>query len=477
MMQTFYWHDYETFGTDPQRDRPVQFAGLRTDEDFNSLEDPLVIYCKPTPDYLPHPDACMITGITPQLAEQKGVCEADFITQINQQLLQPNTCTVGYNNLRFDDEVTRNSLYRNFFDPYEREWRNGNSRWDMIDVVRAARALRPDGIHWPLADDGRPSLKLDQLTLANGIAHEAAHEALSDVRATIEIAKLVKRAQPKLYQFLLTHRLKAQVVELLQLGSFKPLVHISGKYAATQNALAIVLPLCKHPTNNNGVIVYDLSVDPEPLLTLTSDQIRERIFTATADLPEGIHRIPLKTVHINKCPVLAPVSVIRPEDEQRLGLDLAACFINLDKLMVAIGLADKIAAVFSAQTYSNEPLDPDLAIYSGGFFSDLDKQKMAKIRSLPPEQLAQADFKFTDSRLSEMLFRYRARNYPHTLTEAEQLQWHAFCKERLTGQQAGAGITLADYHLRLQSLRDSQQGKDDIINALDAYAALHANFE
>ena len=173
----------------------------------------------------------------------------------------------------------------------------------MIDVVRAARALRPDGIHWPLTDDGTPSLKLDQLTLANGIAHEAAHEALSDVQATIEIAKLVKRAQPKLYQFLLTHRLKAQVVELLQLGSFKPLVHISGKYAATQNALAIVLPLCKHPTNNNGVIVYDLSVDPEPLLTLTSDQIRERIFTATADLPEGIHRIPLKTVHINKCPV------------------------------------------------------------------------------------------------------------------------------------------------------------------------------
>lgn len=192
MMQTFYWHDYETFGTDPQRDRPVQFAGLRTDEDFNSLEDPLVIYCKPTPDYLPHPDACVITGITPQLAEQKGVCEADFITQINQQLLQPNTCTVGYNNLRFDDEVTRNSLYRNFFDPYEREWRNGNSRWDMIDVVRAARALRPDGIHWPLTDDGTPSLKLDQLTLANGIAHEAAHEALSDVQATIEIAKLVK---------------------------------------------------------------------------------------------------------------------------------------------------------------------------------------------------------------------------------------------------------------------------------------------
>jgi len=468
-IQTFYWHDYETFGIDPQRDRPVQFAGLRTDAEFNVIDDPLVIYCKPAADCLPNPDSCLITGITPQLAEQKGICEAEFIGRIHQQFAQPNTCTLGYNNLRFDDEVTRNCLYRNFYDPYAREWQNGNSRWDIIDVVRAARALRPEGIQWPVNEDGRPSLRLDQLTAANGIAHEAAHDALSDVYATIGMARLVKQAQPKLYQFLLQHRGKAKVQELLQLGSFKPIVHISGKYTALNLCLAIVLPVCKHPTNTNGIIVYDLSIDPEPMLSLSIADIQQRLFTATDDLPEGVTRIPLKTVHINKCPVLAPVSVIKPDDAQRLAIDLALCQDNINKIKAAAGLAEKLAAVFSGHAYSEQDSDPDLAIYSGGFFSEADRLKMAKIRVTSPEQLAKTKFSFTDLRLPEMLFRYRARNYPETLGADEQLRWNEFCKNRLTGRQAGSGITLDAYFARLQELRSNKNINADIINALNAY--------
>jgi exodeoxyribonuclease I len=467
--QTFYWHDYETFGTDPQRDRPVQFAGLRTDVDFNIIDDPLVIYCKPAADYLPNPDSCLITGITPQLAEQKGVCEAEFIGRIHQQLAHPNTCTLGYNNLRFDDEVTRSGLYRNFYDPYTREWQNGNSRWDIIDVVRAARALRPEGIQWPVNEEGRSGLRLDQLTIANGIAHEAAHDALSDVYATIGMAKLVKQAQPKLFQFLLQHRFKTKVLELLQLGSFNPVVHISGRYAADKNCMAVVLPVCKHPTNTNGIIVYDLSIDPEPLLFLSVEGMQQRLFTATNDLPEGVTRIPLKTVHINKCPVLAPVSVIKPDDAQRMAIDLALCLDNIDKIKAAKGLAEKLAAVFSGYAYSEQDTDPDLAIYSGGFFTDADKQKMAKIRASSPEQLAKSKFSFTDSRLPEMLFRYRARNYPETLNADEQSRWNEFCQNRLTGCQTGAGITLDAYFARLQELRSKNNLNTDIINALDAY--------
>ena len=473
--QTFYWHDYETFGTDPQRDRPAQCAGLRTDVDFNVIDDPLVIYCKPAPDCLPNPDSCLITGITPQLAEQKGVCEAEFIGRIHQQLTQPNTCTLGYNNLRFDDEVTRNCLYRNFYDPYAREWQNGNSRWDIIDVVRAARALRPEGIQWPVNEEGRPSLRLDQLTIANGIAHEAAHDALSDVYATIAIARLVRQAQPKLYQFLMQHRVKAKVLELLQLGSFKSIVHISGKYSPVKNCLAIVFPVCKHPTNTNGIIVYDLSIDPEPMLSLSIEDIQQRLFTATDDLPEGVTRIPLKTVHINKCPVLAPVSVIKPDDAQRLAIDLALCQVNIDKIKAAKGLAEKLAAVFSDHTHSEQEFDPDMAIYSGGFFSEADKQKMAKIRSMSPEQLARPAFSFIDPRLPEMLFRYRARNYPETLSADEQLRWNEFCLNRLEGRQAGAGITLDGYFARLRELRNIESVNMDIIKALDAYAVKLCN--
>lgn len=468
--QTFYWHDYETFGTDPRRDRPVQFAGIRTDFDFNIVDDPLVVYCRPAADCLPHPDACLITGITPQLAEQKGVCEAEFIRQIHQQLVQPGTCTLGYNSLRFDDEVTRNCLYRNFYDPYAREWQNGNSRWDLIDVVRAARALRPEGIVWPVNEQGDPSFRLEQLTSVNNIAHDAAHDALSDVYATIAIAKLVKQAQPKLYRFLLEHRLKTEVLGLLQFGSFKPVVHVSGKYPAVKNCLAIVLPICKHPTNTNGMIVYDLSVDPEPMLSLSAEEIQQRLFTATVDLPEGVARIPLKTVHINKCPILAPVSVIRPEDAQRLEIDLALCRASIDKIKAAAGLAQKLEEVFSGQTYSEQDSDPDLEIYSGGFFSENDKRQMIKIRAMPPEQLAKSVFKFTDSRLPEMLFRYRARNYPETLNTEEIQRWDKFCVNRLTGRQAGAGILLDDYLSRLGELSCNENADIEIINALKTYA-------
>jgi exodeoxyribonuclease-1 len=469
---TFYWHDYETFGTDPQRDRPVQFAGVRTDTIFNRGDDPLVVYCKLAADSLPHPDACLLTGITPQLADQKGVCEAEFIRQIHQQLAQPNTCTLGFNSLRFDDEVTRNCLYRNFYDPYAREWQHGNSRWDLIDVVRAASALRPDGIHWPVNDEGQSVFKLEALTQANGIAHESAHDALADVYATIALAKLVKQAQPKLYQFLWEHRVKTEVINLLQLGSFKPLVHVSGKYPALKNCLAIVLPLCRHPTNSNGIIVYDLAVDPEPLLSLSAEEIRHRIFTAAHNLPEGVARIPLKTVHTNKCPVLAPISTIRPQDAQRLKIDLASCYAHSEKIKAASsGLADKLALVFGKNQPAFEPIsDPDLAIYGGGFFSDTDKQTLLKVRGATPEQLAETRFTFSDTRLPEMLFRYRARNYPHTLKPEEMHQWKEFCVQRLTDHTASAGITFDSYFARLHALRADKKANVAIIDALDTYA-------
>jgi exodeoxyribonuclease I len=469
---SLYWHDYETFGIDPRRDRPSQFAGVRTDVGFNIIDDPLVVYCKPPEDYLPHPEACLLTAISPQLAESKGVNEAEFCRLIHEQLAQPNTCSLGYNSIRFDDEFTRNCLYRNFYDPYAREWQNGNSRWDLIDVVRATKALRPDGINWPVDAEGRPSFKLEELTKANGLVHEAAHDALSDVTATIALAKLIKTVQPKLYQFLWQHRTKTDVLKLLQFGSFKPVVHVSGRYSGLNHCLAVVLPICKHPVNANGIIVYDLSIDPEPLISLSIEEIRQRVFTATADLPEGVERIPLKTVHINKCPVLAPVSVLKPDDQLRLNLDLATCYASIDKIKAAQGLAEKIAAVFSENKFAEpgQETDPDLAIYSGGFFSDADKQKMAKIRNTLPDQLAKFKPNFTDTRLVEMLFRYRARNYPELLQPEETSRWREFCANRITGNQLGEGITLAEYFCQLSRLREETSGNESFIKELEDYA-------
>ncbi|MDT4291883.1 exodeoxyribonuclease I [Methylomonas sp. MO1] len=466
---TFFWHDYETFGIDPQRDRPCQFAGIRTDAEFNIVGQPVMAYCQPADDYLPHPEACLITGITPQLAAERGVCEAEFAALINQQLAEPGTCGVGYNSIRFDDEVTRTLLYRNFYDPYAREWQNGNSRWDIIDVVRAAKALRPEGIEWPVNADGVASFKLEELTKANGIVHEAAHDALSDVYATIAMAKLINERQPKLFNYLLINRYKNAALNLLQLGSFKPLVHVSGRFSARNNSLAVILPLAQHPSNNNEIIVYDLSVDPAPLLELSAEEIQQRLFVASDALPEGVARIPLKTVHINKAPVLAPLSVIRPADAERLQLDLGRCEANLQRIQTAPPLAEKLSQVFNRQ-YQDSPNDPDLMIYSGGFFSNSDKAMMTRIRQAKPEKLSDFAADFDDVRLPEMLFRYRARNYPHTLSEEDAQLWQQYCRDKLNGTLATGGLTLEQFTAKIALMREEPNANQAILNELAAYA-------
>lgn len=452
MRNTFYWHDYETWGADPSRDMPSQFAGIRTDMDFNIIGDPLCIYAQPARDRLPHPEACLITGITPQKALAEGLTEQAFIQQIHQQLAQPGTCALGYNTLRFDDEVTRYALYRNFYDPYAREWQHGNSRWDIIDMVRCCYALRPEGIEWPRHDDGKPSFKLEQLSVANGIVHAAAHDALSDVHATIGMAKLIKEKQPKLFDYLFQQRAKKQVAALLDVAHKKPLVHISAMYPSERGCAALVMPLMMHPGNKNGVIVYDLSADPTPLLSLDAEQIRERLFSAKADLPEGVERIALKTVHLNRCPVLTPVKLLDDAIARRLGIDLAACRRHYDllKMRFTPDIETRLREVHLNDSFP-EIKDPERMLYSGGFSSDADKQTMQEVRRATVEQLRSEHFVFEDPRYNEMLFRYRARNYPESLNDQEQLQWQEYCFQRLTEGEDGS-LTMDEYQQRIETL-------------------------
>ncbi|AKJ42529.1 exodeoxyribonuclease I [Pragia fontium] len=428
---TFYVHDYETFGISPAYDRPAQFAGVRTDSDFNIIAEPLVIYCKPNDDYLPEPEAVMITGITPQEARSKGVIEAEFARQIHDDFSAANTCILGYNNIRFDDEVSRNIFYRNFFDPYAYSWQNGNSRWDLLDVMRACYALRPDGIEWPLNDDGLPSFKLEHLTKANGVEHTHAHDAMSDVYATIAIAKLVKQAQPKLFDYLYQLRNKRKVANLIDIAEMTPLVHVSGMFGALRGNTSWIAPLAWHPENSNAVIVCDLAGDMTPLLELDADTLRERLYTRRDELGEDQSPVPLKLVHTNKCPVLAPAKTLLPENADRLGIDRQRCLANLQLLRQSPDLREKVIAIFADATPFTPPTDVDGRLYDG-FFSDADRAAIRIIQQTKPENLPALDLTFNDNRLETLLFRYRARNYPATLDDSEQRRWLAHRQAMLT---------------------------------------------
>lgn len=450
MTRSFYWYDYETTGIDPRRDRVVQFAGLRTDQDFQPIGSPQTFYCRLHDDVLPHPEACLVTGISPQLANQKGLSEPEFCRRIEAEFSQPDTCVVGYNNIRFDDEFTRNLFYRNFYDPYAREWKSGNSRWDLIDVIRMTEALRPDGIVWPKREDGAPSFRLEELTQMNGIVHEAAHDALSDVHATIGMAHLIKQRQPRLFEWALGMRNKHKVADLLSLKDRELRVHVSGKYLAAQHSLAVIMPLIPHPQNSNGVVVYDARVDPEPFLHWSADAIRERLYTAAEDLAEGQTRIPLKTVHLNKSPMLAPVSTLDSSAIDRLKLDLDACQRHREKILNSDWF-ETIRAVFD-QAHPESDQNPDLQIYSGGFFSSPDRRRMDQIPQMSEQELAKAPLNFEDQRIPEMLFRYRARNFPLTLNAQEKSRWQQLRRERLTQTDGGGSLTLDGYFKSLDHL-------------------------
>lgn len=448
---SYYWHDYETWGADPSRDRAAQFAGIRTDLDFNPLGKPLVIYAQPADDFLPQPGACMVTGISPQTARREGVPEADFFRFIHDEMSKPGTCSLGYNTLRFDDEVTRYGLYRNFFDPYEREWKNGNSRWDMIDVVRLTRALRPDGIQWPEKEPGVTSFRLEDLTAANGIAHAGAHDALVDVNATIALAKLVRTAQPKLFDYVFANRSKQALSGMLNVRGNRPVLHVSSRYPSRLGCIAAVLPLAMHPTNRNGIIVYDLRHEPSALLSLDAEAIRERLYTRTEDLPEGVERIAIKTLHINRAPVVVPMNTLTGEAREQWQMDAEREQRHLQVLLEARPqLQHKLHQVFSADGFPAQS-DPDRDLY-GGFLSDQDKRLCEAVRRAAPQDLAGLQLPFEAPKLAELLFRYRARNWPETLSRAERERWDAFRLQRIQDENGGASITLKTYRKELSRL-------------------------
>ncbi len=473
MAASFLFYDLETYGTDPRRSRIAQFAAIRTDTELNQIEEPYDFLVQPADDLLPSPAATLITGIEPQRARREGVIEAEAFARMFEAMSRPETCSLGYNSLRFDDEFVRFGLYRNFYDAYEREWRGGNSRWDLLDVMRMARALRPDGLEWPLREDGAPSFKLEHLAEANRVRTGDAHEALSDVRALIGIARKLKLAQPKLWEYALRLRDKRFVARMLDTVAMTPVLHISQRFPASRLCAAAVAPLTRHPTIDNRVIVYDLNEPPDDLLALETDDILDRLYTPATDLPPGVSRIALKEVHLNRSPVLVEWSHLREEEFERLRIEPARVFAHLQALRDAgPALAEKIRRLYAARP-PQQALDADGALYDG-FLPDADKKRFADVRSASPEALRERDFAFQDPRLQELLFRYRARNWPQSLQADDAERWRAYRRLRLCEDRGLSEYGFDRYRGEIAALRaaHAEDGRAQrLLDALEAWAA------
>lgn len=467
----FLWYDLETFGRDARRSRIAQFGAIRTDEALNPIEEPLVFFCRPPDELLPSPTACLITGITPQQARAEGLPEAEFALRIHEEMSRPDTCVAGYNSIRFDDEFIRNLFYRNFFDPYAREWRNGNSRWDLIDAVRMARALRPEGMEWPKREDGAPSFKLEHLSAANGFTHSRAHDALSDVEATIALAQRLRATQGRLFDYAFGLRNKQRAATLLDYANMTPVLHISQRYPAAQGCGRLVLPICPHPQIANRIITCDLRDDPDDLIGLSTEEILDRLYTPRADLPEGVTRIGLKEIHLNRSPILVELRHLDAAQLAGFDIDPERQLEHARRLRETPGLVDKVREIFSAPRPISGPEDPELAIYSG-FPASHDAARFADVRAHGAKRPSGGRFGFSDPRYEELAFRYRARNWPASLDAQEQARWNQYRAARLAPGSGLSEYDLTTYRAEIASLRTAAEpgsGAHSLLDALEAW--------
>ena len=436
MAQTFFFYDLETSGLNPRQDRIMQFAGQRTDMNLKSIGEPYNLLVILNDDTLPSPDALMVTGITPQKTVEEGYSEAQFARMLSEEIFTPDTIAVGFNNVRFDDEFIRHLLWRNFYDPYEWSWKDGRSRWDLLDVVRLTRALRPEGINWPVDDKGEPSNRLELITSANGIAHENAHDALADVTALIAVTKLIKQKQPQLYDYLLKMRDKKLVQRLVNVDDKKPFVYASGRYDNEFAKTTVAFPLTT--SRNGGVVVYDLRYDPTPFVELDTNELAAKIFASWEDRQaEDFVKLPVKELQYNRCPAVAPLGVLEQGDGwQKISLDAETIQKHQNILLKHPDFAEKLRSIFENKPAFKKLPDPEAQLYDG-FLNDRDRLRVEAVRNADERELADFHPEFQDERLTPLLLHYKARNFPRSLSEDDLVQWEAWRSQHLQAQLPG----------------------------------------
>ena len=436
MAQTFFFYDLETSGLNPRQDRIMQFAGQRTDMNLKSIGEPYNLLVILNDDTLPSPDALMVTGITPQKTVEEGYSEAQFARMLSEEIFTPDTIAVGFNNVRFDDEFIRHLLWRNFYDPYEWSWKDGRSRWDLLDVVRLTRALRPEGINWPVDDKGEPSNRLELITSANGIAHENAHDALADVTALIAVTKLIKQKQPQLYDYLLKMRDKKVVQQLVNVDDKKPFVYASGRYDNEFAKTTVAFPLTT--SRNGGVVVYDLRYDPTPFVELDTNELAAKIFASWEERQaEDFVKLPVKELQYNRCPAVAPLGVLEQGDGwQKISLDAETIQKHQNILLKHPDFAEKLRSIFENKPAFKKLPDPEAQLYDG-FLNDRDRLRVEAVRNADERKLADFHPEFQDERLTPLLLHYKARNFPRSLSEDDLAQWEIWRVQHLQAQLPG----------------------------------------
>ena len=472
MSPSLFFYDLETSGISAKSARIMQFAGQRTTLDLEPIGDPISVYVKLPPDVLPEPEAVLLTGITPQKTVLDGLTEQEFISYFYDEIVQPGTTFLGFNTIRFDDEFMRYTLYRNFYDPYGWQWKNDCSRWDILDMVRMTRALRPDGIQWPFASNGKPTNRLELLTSVNNVSHDNAHDAGSDVAATIAVAKLIADKQPELFKYLYGMRNKKAVAAVVESG--KPFVYTSGNYSSDYLHTTVATSLAKKPKGDEA-LVYNLRVDPTPFLAMSIKELTEA-WKYTRD-PDAV-RLPVKSIKYNRAPAIAPVGVIKDAaTEERLAIDWQQIennqkILEANKDEFAKKLLEVVKVMDTKRDQEQKTLFSDMGTVDeqlyAGFAGPGDANLMEQVHQANGEVSALRGA-FSDDRFNALLPLYKARNYPNKLSSEEREEWETYVTNKLMGSDTHNA--LYKYFQKLEELSQTKltKQKQFLVEELQLY--------
>ena len=467
---SFYWYDLETTGLLPRWDRITQFAGQRTDMNLDPVGDPFVTYVQIPPQVLPDAASALITGITPQRLQAEGISEWDAINEIHTQLSQPGTCTIGYNNLSFDDEFVRFTLFRNLFPPYRREFNQGNSRFDLYTVVKAAAAMRPDRIQWPTNDKGLISPNLADLAKANGIDASGAHDALTDVQMSIAVARLIKNVEPKMWTYLFEHRSRQAVERVLDDGS-RFYLHISSIYGAKRRFASPIRVLATNPNIRTKVLVADLTTDLTMLESATPEELNQaRFLTKEEADASNRERLALSEVATNKCPVFIGLDALGDALAGRLEVDIDTLNHNIE-LIDRIDRSDLESRMQAMMRLSQNRFDADTSqdaserLYDG-FISRKDEQLCEAIHDAIKRNLRWPDLKTDDDRIHTLANRLRYELHPADNPHLEKAQ-----RTLIQSMLARETIGLQSRRKRIKACRegDLTSEQEQILNDLETY--------
>ena len=417
MAMVFY--DTETTGTKVYFDQILQFAAILTDNDLNEIER-FEIRSRLLPNVVAGPGAMRLTGVSvDQLHDPALPSHYEMVCRIRRKLLEwQASLFIGHNSLRFDEVLLRSAFYKNLLPPYLTN-SAGNGRIDTLSMLQWAHKYEPDVIEIPTRPDGRPIFKLDQLAPANGYNQAHAHDAMSDVEATIHMAHLMRNNAPDTWSRAMRFSNKSNVLDFCE----GEMVFGLTEYYFRDYYSFLLHQVGHNPHDRSEIVAFDLYHDPADFVGLSSEALRRHL-NASPKL--------LRRVRANALPGLIDADEAHPHTQvSNLPLEMLE-----ERAEVLEGnetlRGQLLLAYMQAKPQYEDSVHVEENIYSG-FASTQDNERMDAFHEGEWSERAAIVCEFDDPRfrdLGEQLIYFEA---PQVLATERRQWWEERTARRLLG--------------------------------------------